>query len=232
MSSSRGAAFVPAEPAATAPLPSWRLALGVAAALAYAALSHWLMVHAADRPWAVAVLFGPLLAMIAGVAARRRRAPTLVATLAGALALVVIVSRGGLGDVNRLYVAQHAGTHALLLAVCVASLRPGRLSWIGQAAQRVHGPLTPGMAAYTTRVTWLWAGYFALMTAASVGVFLGCAWETWSLLANAVTPAAIGLLFVGEHLLRYRLHPEFERVTMARVVQAWSRPPAGAAAAR
>ena len=232
MPSSCGATVMPSEPAATAALPWWRLALGVAAVLAYAALSHWLMVHAADRPWAVAVLFGPLLAMIAGAAARRRHAPTLVATLAGALALVMIVSRGGLGDVNRLYLAQHAGTHALLFLVCAASLRPGLLSWIGQAAQRVHGTLTPGMAAYTTRVTRLWAGYFALMTAASVGVYLGCPWETWSLLANVVTPVVIGLLFVGEHLLRYRLHPEFERVTIARVVQAWSRPPAGATAVR
>ena len=44
---------LPARAAAT-------LAASAAAIVGYALLSHWLMVNAANQPWAVAVLFGPL----------------------------------------------------------------------------------------------------------------------------------------------------------------------------
>jgi hypothetical protein len=30
------------------------------------------------------------------------------------------------------------------------------------------------------------------------------------------------LMFAGEYLLRYRLHPEFERATMRDAIRAWS----------
>ena len=194
-------------------------------------LAHLLMVHAADRPWAVAALFGPMLLALAGAAGLKRDAPTLAFAAAGAAVLVVVVARGGLGDVHRLYLAQHAGIHAALFAFCAASLRPGQLSWIGRIAQRVHGPLSPGMAAYTVRVTRLWAGYFATMAVASVTVYALGPWATWSLLANVVTPVQIGALMLGEHLLRYRLHPEFDRATLADVVRVWNAP-AGAACDR
>ena len=37
-----------------------------------------------------------------------------------------------------------------------------------------------------------------------------------------MTPLAMVLLFVGEFLLRYRLHPEFERATLADAMNAYS----------
>ena len=198
--------------------------LWLSGAVGYMALSHLLMVHAADRPWAVAALFGPMLLAVAGAAAQRRHAPTLALVAAGGALLLALVAAGGLGDVKRLYVAQHAGVHALLFAACAASLRPGRLSWIGQAAQRVHGALSPSMAAYTRGLTRLWAAYFALMALASLAVYAACDWATWSLLANVATPALIALFVAGEYVLRYRLHPEFARATFADSVRAWSRP--------
>lgn len=204
-------------------MPLSRVVAVVALAGAYTLLSHWLMVHAADRPWAVAALLGPLLACAASVAWRRRHVPTLLLLAVAGAVLLAVVARGGLG-VNRLYVAQHAGVHACLGAACAASLQPGRLSWIGQAALRVHGRLTPEMVAYAARVTCAWAAYFLGMAALSVGVYVACAWEAWSLLANVATPVVIAALVVGEHLLRYRLHPDFERATLADAVRAVSGP--------
>ena len=46
--------------------------------------------------------------------------------------------------------------------------------------------------------------------------------------ANLLTPLAMVLMFVGEYLLRYRLHPEFERATLAQAMRAYSRRPRGA----
>ena len=207
-------------------LVNWRLGLGLLAAAGYALASHWLMLYAADRPWAVAALLGPLL--LAGLGwALRQRDRRLLASLACAVALLAaLVARGGVGDVNRLYLLQHAGIHFALFASFAATLRPGRLSLIGVLAQRVHGHLTPAMAGYTRRVTLLWSGYFLAMTLASVIVYFACAWSTWSLLANLLTPLLIAALFVGEYLLRYRLHPEFERSTLACAIRAYGQRPA------
>ncbi len=80
------------------------------------------------------------------------------------------------------------------------------------------------MNAYTRRVTAVWTGYFLGMALLSLWVYANHSWDSWSLLANLITPLAIGGLFVGEFLLRYRLHPEFERSTLMSAVRAYSRP--------
>ena len=85
-------------------------------------------------------------------------------------------------------------------------------------ARRVHH-LTPDAEAYTRRTTWMWAGYFIGMALLSGLVYGLLPWSAWALLANVLTPLAVAALFVGEYLLRYWLHPEFERVTLADMVR-------------
>lgn len=197
---------------------------GLLAVAGYALLSHLLMLHAASEPWAVAALFGPLILPCLALAWRRRQPLLLAASVLAALALVVIVARGGLGDVKRLYLMQHAGTHLALGLTFLASLRGGGPSLITQMARRVHA-VSPGMEAYTVQVTKLWVGYFLGMVLLSVAVYALLPWSAWSLLANVLTPVIIGLVFVGEHWARYRLHPEFERLSLAEMVRAVSRTP-------
>ena len=201
-----------------------RLMAGLLAVAGYALLSHLLMLHAASEPWAVAALFGPLILPCLALAWRRRQPLLLAASVLAALALVVIVARGGLGDVKRLYLMQHAGTHLALGLTFLASLRGGGPSLITQMARRVHA-VSPGMEAYTVQVTKLWVGYFLGMVLLSVAVYALLPWSAWSLLANVLTPVIIGLVFVGEHWARYRLHPEFERLSLAEMVRAVSRTP-------
>ena len=202
---------------------NWRLILAVLAVAAYALLSHLLMLYAADRPWAILAIFGPLLLAIFGVALRRGHRPTIAATLLVFGLLGVVVARGGLGDVNRLYVAQHAGIHLALCVTFAATLRPGGLSLIGRLASQVHGSAPPAMLAYAHRVTRVWAFYFFGMAMLSLWIYSRCEWSTWSVFANLVTPVSAVTLFVGEYLLRYALHPEFERATLAEALRAYSR---------
>ncbi|MDB5732517.1 MAG: hypothetical protein JWQ03_2412 [Variovorax sp.] len=199
----------------------WRVPLGIAGAVAYAALSHWMMLFHADAPWAVVVLLGPLWLTAAGLGAGRFGAvgATVVALLG--VGFLALVWRGEVGDASRLYVLQHVGINLLLCGWFGSTLRAGRLSLIGSFAQRVH-PLTPDHVAYTWRVTRVWTAYFALMAAASLGVYALLPFSAWSLLSNLVSPVLIGALFIGEYLLRYRLHPEFERTTMIQAVKAFS----------
>jgi uncharacterized membrane protein len=203
-------------------MPSWR-ALAVALALAgYALLSHVLMVVAADRPWAVLVLLGPLLLGVSALALQQRHLPSLLACMVAACGLWAYVSaHEGLHRIEHLYVLQHAGIHFALGFVFAITLRHGATPLISAFALRVHRTVTPELLQYTRQVTWAWSLYFAAMVALSLALFVATPWWWWSVFANLVTPVAAASLFVGEHLLRYRLHPEFERVTLAQALQAY-----------
>jgi uncharacterized membrane protein len=195
------------------------MALLLIAGVAYACISHWMMLYHAAQPWAVVVLLGPLWLTALGLAASRfGKGGLAVAGLLG-VALFALVMMGEAGDTNRLYVLQHVGINALLCGWFGGSLRAGRLSLIGQFAERVH-PLSPAMVKYTAQVTRVWAIYFAAMVVASIAVYASFSFAAWSVLANLLTPLFVGMLFLGEYLLRYRLHPEFERTRLVDAVRA------------
>jgi uncharacterized membrane protein len=77
------------------------------------------------------------------------------------------------------------------------------------------------MQTYTRQVTVAWTVYFVLMAAVSLTLFAGASFEAWATFANLLTPLALAMMFGGEYLLRYWLHPDFERVTMLAAVQAY-----------
>jgi uncharacterized membrane protein len=198
-----------------------RWAAGAAAALAYAAVTHTLMTHAQDSPWAVALGVGPVAVL--GIAALWRSGQRTVAVLcmAAALLLAAQALRGQPLPSRWLYLAQHAGIHFALAVWFGGTLRAGTQPMISALAQRVHGSLSPAMAAYTRNVTLAWTLYFGGMSATSLVLFFAGDFSHWSLLANLLTPVFTTAMFVGEYLLRYRLHPEFERVTLHTAVRAW-----------
>jgi len=200
----------------------------VAAGLAlagYALLSHGLMVLAGDRPWAVAALLAPLLIALGGVALRLRHLPTLLVCLVLLGALAWIGASGQAQSINRLYLLQHAGIHLALGCAFAYTLRRGATPLITALAARLHGTMTPIKARYTRRVTAVWAGYFAGMVVLSLALYAWAPWWLWSLFANLATPVAAIGLFTGEHWLRYRLHPEFERASMLQALRTYRNKP-------
>ena len=193
-----------------------------AAALAYVLGSQWLMTRPAPSPWNAVIVVGPMLAAAAALAwQRRQRALAVVAVLA-ALALAVQTWRGeGLAP-QAMYVGQHVAVHLLLALVFGLTLQPGREPLVTALARRVHGGLTAPMAAYSRKVTLAWTIYFVAMAALSLALYASLPFAAWATFANLVTPLAIVVMFVGEYLLRYRLHPEFERATLAQAVRAYT----------
>jgi uncharacterized membrane protein len=192
----------------------------VVALVGYALLSHLLMVHAPDKPWAVAALFGPLLLAVTAGGLKRRHAPTLLLCAGLVVLLVAAVARGGV-DVNRLYVLQHAGIHLALAWMFGFTLRPGATPLITAIAERVHTVFGPEMRAYTGRLTAIWTAYFITMVVLSLSLYEWAPWAWWSLFCNLLTPLSAVGLFVGEHLLRYLRHPDFERITIAGALRAY-----------
>ena len=197
------------------------LAASAAALAGYALLSHWLMVNAAAKPWAVAVLFGPLVLALAGAAWQRRQGLLLAACAAGVALLVAVVARGGVRDVQLMYVLQHAGIHLALAAGFGLSLRGDAQPLITAMASTLHQKLTPALRAYTRRLTAVWTAYFLGMVVLSLLIYGFAPWPAWSLFCNLFTPLAAVGLFVGEHALRYHWHPEFERVSLRAAFNAY-----------
>ena len=198
----------------------WRLALLLLLGVAYAGLSHWMTLFHATEPWAVVVLLGPLWLAAVGFAASRFCRWGCSGSVLLGIAGFVLVFLGEAGDPNRLYVFQHVAINALLCGWFGSTLRGQGLPLITQFAQRVH-PLKGHMLAYTTQLTRIWTAYFAVVVLASIAIYLTRPFSDWSLFANVLSPVMVGVLFVGEHLVRYRLHPEFERTRLVDAVRAF-----------
>ena len=179
------------------------------------------MTRAQDSPWALAIVLGPLVVLsAAAVWSSGRR----LAAVAGVLAALLLaqLAWSGHGIPSRwLYLAQHAGIHLALGIWFGSTLQRGTEPLVTALARRVHRSVTPELARYTRQVTLAWTLYFLGMTAASLALFLAGNFAHWSLLANILTPVFTAAFFVGEYLLRYWLHPDFERVSLQQALQAW-----------
>lgn len=207
--------------AGSAAFPRARWAAAAAAALAYALASHALMSSAQDSPWALVVALGPLVVLGALGLWRAGQKPLAVVAAAGALLLGVQAWTGHGIPSRWLYLAQHAGIHLALACWFGSTLRRGSRPLITVMASKVHRTFTPEMARYTRQVTVAWTLYFATIASVSLLLFVFGEFRHWSLLANLVTPVLTGAMFVAEYLVRYRLHPDFERVSFNKAWQAF-----------
>jgi len=193
-----------------------------AAAVAYVLVTHWLMTGAPASPWNAVIVVGPML-VAASVVAWQRRQRLLAALAAMTVAGLVFQAWRGLDIPSGwLYGGQHVTIHLPLALVFGLTLQAGREPLVTALARRVHGAMTPGMAAYSRKVTVAWTGYFVVMATLSLILYAIAPFDVWAAFANLVTPLAILLMFIGEYLLRYRLHPEFERATLAQAVRAYA----------
>ena len=192
------------------------------AGVAYVVATHWLMTEAPASDWNAVWVVGPMIATAAVVAWQRRLRTLAVLATAVCAGLVFQAWHGGGLAPQTLYVAQHVAVHLLLALVFAATLQAGRESLITALARRVHGGLTADMAAYSRKVTVAWTLYFLVMAALSLVLFAFAPFAVRAVFANIATPLAMAALFVGEYVLRYRLHPEFERATLSQAMTAYS----------
>lgn len=206
-------------------MTGWRVAALLAFVAAYAVASHLLMTHASNHPWTVAALFGPLLAAAAWSGWHARQPRLLLGCALALVVLVTVVARGGVDDVNRLYVLQHAGIHLALAFTFGITLRAGSTPLIVAMGEKVHREFTAEMRAYARRVNIAWVVFFIGMVMISLVIYALAPWPWWSFFCNLVTPLAAVGFFVGEHLWRYWQHPHFEPVSLRAAWDAYQRRP-------
>lgn len=199
-----------------------RVAAFALASAAYVAASHWLMTRTQASAWNVVGVLSPMLLIVA-IGAWRSGHRWVGGSAALALAALCVQAILGIKvSSHGLYLAQHAGINFFLALFFGSTLRPGHTPLITTLALRVHGGhISPGHAAYTHKLTLLWVLFFSAIVLISLGLFFGASFDTWAVFANLVTPVATGVMFGGEFLIRYRLHPEFERSTVADAIRAY-----------
>jgi uncharacterized membrane protein len=199
-----------------------RLAAVFLAGAAYIGASHWLMTQTQGSTWNVVGVLGPMLVVIA---VGGWRSGHRVLGAAAALVIAALCVQAVLGITvpsHVLYLAQHAGINFFLGILFGATLRAGHTPLITKLALRVHfGRLSPEMVVYTRKLTRAWAIFFMAVVAISLVLFAFASFDTWALFANIVTPIATVVMFAGEHVMRYRWHPDFERASAADAIRAY-----------
>jgi len=201
-----------------------RLVLAASASLAYITGSQWLMTKAPASPWAAFVLLTPMLVVVAIWAWGAQQRWASLCAVGGIAALLARAIIGGAANVEKLYLAQHLLIHLFLATWFGSSLRRGVRPIVSGLAARVHRQMTAPMWRYTRNVTIAWTAYFISMALLSVLLYATASFDSWAVFANLLTPVAVMAMFAGEYLLRYWLHPDFERVSMLDAVRVYMQP--------
>ncbi|MCP1374659.1 hypothetical protein [Dyella lutea] len=121
--------------------------------------------------------------------------------VAAALAYCVLLAVTGEGQLLRWYPTLIS---LLLLATFGVSLIYGP-PIIERVARLREPELPPEAVPYTRKVTWVWVGFFVFNAAVSAALTLWAPLKWWTLYNGLLVYFIMGVLFVGEWLLRQRL---------------------------
>lgn len=95
----------------------------------------------------------------------------------------------------------------LMLFIFGRTLSAGREPLITAIGEAARGPLSPAMRHYTRRLTQLWCLVFITMIVWSAILPWLEQPELWSWFTNVINYGVVGVLFVGEFMLRKKLFP-------------------------
>jgi uncharacterized membrane protein len=95
----------------------------------------------------------------------------------------------------------------LLLFVFGRTLINGREPLVTAIGEASRGPLSTEMRIYTRRVTQFWCAIFIMMALWSLILPLLAHPKTWSWFTNIINYGLVGILFVGEFILRKKIFP-------------------------
>ena len=127
-------------------------------------------------------------------------------------------------NVALLYYIQHLGIHVALGVLFGRSLIGPGDALITRMARRIFAqPLSERKVRYTRGATLAWTVFFFTNSLVSTVLFIWAPPAIWSVHANLLTGPLIGLMFLGEHLVRMRLLPPHERPGLAAIVRAYKR---------
>ena len=125
-------------------------------------------------------------------------------------------------NVALLYYLQHVGTNLALGALFGRSLFGGQDSLVTQFAKLAHdGVISAAKARYTRQVTIAWSLFFFASAAISTALFWLAPAAAWSVFANLLSLPLLALMFIGEHLIRFRVLAPDDRSSIADTIRGY-----------
>lgn len=189
---------------------------------AYFAFAHLSTAAAQPTLAGAIVAVGPVLALAVLIAWRSSQRVAGFAAVLACVALLWAARDLVEQHFSWVYFVQHAGTNALLAVVFGRTLRSGQTPLCTRLAEFVHRPAVPPVVVrYTRQVTVAWTLFFAVSATLSTSLFALAPVEVWSFYANLLGMPLVGLMFVGEYLVRCRVLPREHRPSLMDTVRAY-----------
>jgi uncharacterized membrane protein len=187
----------------------------------YAGLAHYTNSNPDAKPLGAILAIAPPFALGIGLAWRSAlRLPSL-ALVAVSAALIIAQWRLIEAHFSIVYLIEELSVYGLLSVTFARTLVPGAVPLCTHWADLVHGPLPAFVARYTRNTTAAWAAFFALMTLSSLALYIYAPLAVWSAFSNFATLPLVGLMFVGEYLVRRRVLPPLHRTSLLASVQVY-----------
>ena len=200
-----------------------RAAVAVGVSVAFAVAAHFAIVEGLTAQAGALLSLVPLAFLLLWLARRSSR-PLAAVALAALAALAAWLAFPALkAHFPSLFFVEHAGGQLVLAFLFGSTLVGGRVPLVTRFALLIHGELPQGVARYCRSVTIAWTAFFLVLFALSCGLYLGGFLAAWSLLANILTPVLVCAMFAVEYVVRYRVFPDWERVSVLGGIQAFSR---------
>lgn len=178
--------------------------------------------HVALAQQAPRAALAVMVAIVGAVLTYRIRSLTarLAAMVGVGALLVLVVSAPAEVPLDWLIFLPPILINLALLIVFGRTLRPGRQPLIATIAKLERGRELPAdLAAHAGRLTWVWVGFFAVMTLMALLLAIFAPLRTWSFWTNVVNPLLIVILFVGEYVYRKLRYSQYRHATPLRVLQ-------------
>ena len=195
----------------------------ILAVIAYAILAHYSNAVPGHEDLGAVLALAPvwIAAFILAWRSQHRGLGLLACALAAALALVEWKNLRS--HFSWLYLIQQAGTYGLLGLSFGRSLTAGHVPLCTRFATLAHGSLSADAVRYTRSVTLAWTIFFFVMCAAVLIVYFAAPLRVWSVFANFCTAPLVGLMFIGEYLVRLRVLPDMQHASILGTVRATMR---------
>lgn len=118
----------------------------------------------------------------------------------------------------------HASMNLFMLWFFGRTLQQGREPLISQVSRYLNGGmLIPEIVVYTRNVTIAWSVFFAAQLLTSVVLYLFAPLAVWSLFINVLSTPLLALMFVGEYIIRFFLHPGHSRNSILKVIEVFTK---------
>jgi uncharacterized membrane protein len=191
-------------------------ALAVAAAIAYFATLHTLIVTHALPVLALALVLAPWLFIVGPPIARvvrtgSARQRSAVALVVGAALAVAAwfgprIVEAFAGRAETVLYVENLAFFGWLAALFAVSLAPGRIPLVTRIARKTRrGDMPPSVIRYTRAVTIGWAVFFVVTMTISTALFFSSREALWSLFVNVLIGPLVGLGFTVEYAVRRTL---------------------------